>query len=213
MNTASSASDGRTVCAIVRAATVSSRPDFLTLISIVQQHGSLAADCEPIYTDDLDPAYPLHVCCKHGKADYVGLLLQRGANPNRADRSGLTALMFAASARCLRSVHMLLRAGANPSVESHDGRAPLLIAARYGHFDVSLALLRGGADVHARSITGHSALAYAAAYGSYPLARLLVEYGASVTAVTYDGDSVAEIAAQHGHGTIACWLNDSAMSP
>jgi uncharacterized protein len=203
--------DGDSIEVAVHAALTGRQPDFLSLISLVQHFGSHAAGLSFEDGDDGGAISPLQVCCKHGKADYVGVLLYRGATLNTRDSLGFTALMYAANARCIRSIHLLLRAGAEPNTESHDGKTALRVAARCGCFDVTLQLLRGGADVHARSSTGHSALAYAAAYGSYPLVRLLVQHGASPTAVTYDGESVVEIAAKHGHGSIATWVTDHAL--
>jgi uncharacterized protein len=203
--------DGESIEVAVHAALTGRQPDFLSLISLVQHVGSRAAGLSFEDGDDGAAVSPLQVCCKHGKADYVGVLLYRGTTVNTRDSLGFTSLMYAASARCIRSIHALLRAGAEPNVASNDGKTALLIAARHGCFDVTLQLLRNGADVHARSSTGHSALAYAAAYGSYPLVRLLVQYGASPTAVTYDGESVVEIAAKHGHRSIATWVTDYAL--
>ena len=73
--------------------------------------------------------------------DMVHALLLMGANPNRANRDGMTALHYAAMAGTLSVVHILVdRFGAKPGSPrlDNDGKpdkekTPIVLAARWGH--------------------------------------------------------------------------------
>jgi hypothetical protein len=55
----------------------------------------------------------------------IKLLLERGANPNRADRRGWTPLHYAARTGDREVITCLLAAGADPKLEDEDGITPL----------------------------------------------------------------------------------------
>ena len=78
----------------------------------------------------------------------VDLLLRRGADPNVADRQGLTPLHLAARRADGRVVERLLKAGAEPTALAAgvDGMSPLGAAIGAGAIEVVAHLLRAGAD-------------------------------------------------------------------
>src|SRR5690349_19643030 len=58
---------------------------------------------------------PLAWAAKHGNLAALRLLLERGAHPNQADLSGLTALQYAVKAGVVEAARMLCQAGADPN--------------------------------------------------------------------------------------------------
>lgn len=76
---------------------------------------------------------PLWTAIAVGRHDIATLLVARGADPNRAARSGITPLHIAAMRDDLVSVELLLGAGANTTTRDRSGRTPLEWAVERGH--------------------------------------------------------------------------------
>jgi ankyrin repeat protein len=107
-------------------------------------------------------------------------LLDRGANPNLADKAGTTALIWAISDPV--KVRLLIERGANVNaVASLTGRTPLLVAAgRPGSAPIIRLLLERGADPKARDKKGETTLTRAAFSGDPEILRLLAGRGVDV---------------------------------
>jgi len=92
----------------------------------------------------VDGCTPLHLGCRYGRLDVVGVLLDAGADLHR-------------------------RTGATPSSDRGDGDdrnaadswAPIHYAARYGHEEILLKLLQRGADVSQETLLGETVLSLA----------------------------------------------------
>jgi ankyrin repeat protein len=98
------------------------------------------------------------------------------ANPGALNRSGWTALTFAASAGYEMVVRLLLRRGDNPDARAKDGSTPLMCSAWFGHeVVVKLLLDHGNIDVNAKNEAGQTALWYASRNGHDRVVRLLLE--------------------------------------
>ena len=89
---------------------------------------------------------PLLLAAENGHKDAVQLLIDRGAEPNRADQYGNTPLHNAALEGHKDVVQLLLDRGAEPNMADQDGRTPLHLAAYGGHKDVVQLLLDRGAE-------------------------------------------------------------------
>lgn len=214
------------------------RQSFLPILSLVQQHGAAAANAaipaslpqgfalglhdEPrVYKASASSTSLLHWMCLHGKGQYVGLLVARGANVHRVDVNGRTALMTAASSGCAVAVRALLQCGARADLTCAKGYTPLLLAALKGSVEAVSILLAWAADtldpreraafVNARLSTGLTALSLAARDGNLAMAETLHRHGAH-QAVSYDGESTVEIATKYGHRELAAWLVDKLHS-
>lgn len=133
---------------------------------------------------------PLIEVSRYGSdAAMVRHLLAAGADPNRADQSGETALYGAAgSPRQAESVRLLLEAGADPNVRvSHLGQTPLHRAALHGMPETIRRLVEAGAAIEARQEEGRTALFAAAGRGYGAHVDMLLSLGADVDARAASG--------------------------
>ena len=76
----------------------------------------------------------------------VRFLLDAGAETDRPDWQGNTALARASWYGCKDIVQLLLEAGVNTNLKNHAGQTALSHAAEKGHEDVVQLLLKAGAD-------------------------------------------------------------------
>ena len=72
------------------------------------------------------------------EVDYgiIRLLLEKGANPNLADKKGNTPLMLAAYKGNMTVVKMLLEFGADPNLKDNNGQSAVDKAKKKGHQDI-----------------------------------------------------------------------------
>ncbi len=95
---------------------------------------------------------PLLMAAKAGHASVIATLLERGADPKAASRTGSTPVMLAAAAGSVEAVGMLIEAGADVnSRESARGQTAIMFAAAYNRVPVLRLLAARGADVSASS--------------------------------------------------------------
>ena len=100
------------------------------------------------------------------------MLLMSGADSERADSWGMTALHWAAFSGHLSCTELLLTSGASVHVRDADGQTPLHWASR-GHPQVSYALLAFGADAHAMDTDGKKPADWARSEGDSRLEAVL----------------------------------------
>lgn len=89
----------------------------------------LDAGADPFF--DAAGTSPLHHAVGHGMETLVERLLERGADPARADRAGITPLHLALrhnNERALRLCRQLLRHGGKPHAAAGSGETPLALA-------------------------------------------------------------------------------------
>ena len=78
---------------------------------------------------------PLMVAASLGHLEVTEFLLKSGAEPNKTDKNGGTALFWAAGQKEEKPqvIALLLKYGANPNAVDNDHNAPLIIAASNGN--------------------------------------------------------------------------------
>ena len=112
----------------------------------ISRISSLIESGASVEAEDQFGTRALTYAAMYGDAATVRLLLEKGADPNHADRAGKTALMVAVSE--IDKVRALVSNGANVNaISGLTGRSPLLIACgRPGNAQVVRYLLHRGAD-------------------------------------------------------------------
>lgn len=144
----------------------------------------------------------------------VRVLLRQKANPDSADREGMTALLWAAHWNDLDMVQALLAAGANPNAANRYGVAPLHEAATVRNAAMVRVLLQAGADPDAAYGEGETPLMIAARAGSLDAVRLLIEAGADVNAAeSFRGLTPLMYAAVENHADIVRALVAAGADP
>jgi ankyrin repeat protein len=85
-----------------------------------------------------------------GNPKTVALLLEAGADANRRDADGETAVHTAAGHESAEVINLLIAAGADVNVATHvQKQTPLHVAARHGRVEVLRALVEAGASIDA----------------------------------------------------------------
>ncbi len=139
----------------------------------VRRH--LAADPACLNPEDPEARAPLDLAILRKNKEIALLLIEAGANPSRADRSGSTPLHHAVTRNLPEIVTALLKAGARPNELDKSGWTPLHHAAAKNQLETTKALLEGGADPTTLSKLGGTPLHEAATGGSKELIQLLLK--------------------------------------
>eukprot|EP01043_Picozoa_sp_COSAG02_P040328 COSAG02_NODE_3254_length_7085_cov_102.140281_7_plen_859_part_00 len=137
---------------------------------------------------------PLHVAAENNHVDVVRLLLQGGADVDKADSYGNTALMNAAVAGYAEVVTELLSQGAVADLEGSGGQTALMKAAKVNTGECVTALVNGKASLDTGDDNGNTALMLAASKGHTQLVQKLLDTGASTVRRNDAGQSAMDVA-------------------
>ena len=118
---------------------------------------------------DADGRTPLMYAVRDGKDEFVGQLIQYGANVDAQDYVDFSALHFAAQNFHLASAEALLRAGAKVDLRDSYGNTPLgrAVVNSRGRGEMIRLLLKYGADPSAKNKSGNSPLETANRIANY----------------------------------------------
>lgn len=150
-------------------------------------------------------ATPLQAAARYGKLNVVGVLLERGADPNRGDKDGDTALHFAAARGFYDIVDLLLQHAADSTITGVQ-EMPLHIAASRGYIKVVKRLVECKVDLDAKNNLGMTPLCRAAAYNHLDVVEFLHERGANPNAQDCVGWTPLAAAASSGWLPIVTYL-------
>lgn len=104
---------------------------------------------------------PLVLAVKKAHPKVIDVLLEKGADVNKATKFGYTPLIVSAELGLMKVTQKLLKHGANVNAITGDGvKTPLLSALMNRHISVAKLLLDAGADVYAKNEFGVSAVDY-----------------------------------------------------
>ena len=120
----------------------------------------------------------LYDACKNGHVDAARLLLDKGAEVDRATEDGTTPLYIACYNGHVDAARLLLDNGADVHKVSNDNRTPLHGASYNGHIDVVRLLLANGAnaDLDVKDKHGDTPVADAKSKGHSSIVALLEEH-------------------------------------
>ncbi|MEE9382297.1 MAG: ankyrin repeat domain-containing protein [Nannocystaceae bacterium] len=110
-----------------------------------------------------------------GRSGFVHALIWHGANVERRDVSGYTALLLA---RDFNTAKVLIEAGAHVDAAATNGVTSLLIAAQRGELELVRLLLSSGADADAANRHGVTPLMRAAEHDHVAVVGALLDAGA-----------------------------------
>ena len=117
----------------------------------------------------------LHIAADRRDVVWLVYLLNRGANPNIADRRGVTPLMRASQLGFFEGVQHLVTKGARVDDANSTGETPLMLAVHRRDTAMMRVLLRAGADPDRTDNSGRSARDYAALEGRGSLTLAEIE--------------------------------------
>ncbi len=136
----------------------------------------------------------LDMAASRGSKRLVGLLLQKGANPNQEKGTKKSEALTKAIENNSREVfEMLLTAGAKPG-SSHDISPAIQTAAIYGRDFYVAQLLKAGADPNTTDRDGMPTIICAVRGKSLQVLRRLIEAGALVNSRNSQGETALDIA-------------------
>lgn len=112
--------------------------------------------------DDVSGETGLHLVVKRRDLNWVGFLLQKGANPNLGDKQNVTPLILATQLNFIDGAELLLRFKANVNQTNRSGETPLILATQLRNADMVRLLLSKGANPDKTdNVAGLSARDYA----------------------------------------------------
>lgn len=115
----------------------------------------------------------LHYVVARRDLVWLRFLIGRGANPNIADRNGVTPLTLAANLGWGEGVEQLVKSGASVDSANQTGETPLIAAIHRRDADMVRALLKAGANPDRADNSGRTARDYAVLMG--PQSTILAE--------------------------------------
>jgi ankyrin repeat protein len=108
----------------------------------------------------------LHIALRRRDETWTRFLLERGADPNKADKRGVTPLSIAAGLGFVEGVEALLKRGANVDEPDSTGETPLMAAVHRRDIAMIRLLLKNGADADRSDNSGRTSRDYAKLMGS-----------------------------------------------
>ena len=143
-------------------------------------------------------------------ADRVRQLIDSGADVNRLQGDGATALHWAVHRNNLATARLLLDAGADPNAANDLDATPLWLAAENGSARMAELLLDAGADPNRTLAMGETPLMIAARSGAAETVARLLDAGANPNAAERERDQTALMwAGAQGHADVAQLLIDA----
>ena len=111
--------------------------------------------------DVVDGHTALHIATKRRDTAWIRYLLTLGANPNLADKAGVTPLMLASQLGFVDGIALLASKGAKVDEANDAGETPLILAVHRHDIPMVRILLAGGADPDRSDNAGRTARDYA----------------------------------------------------
>ncbi|KAI5090887.1 ankyrin repeat and SOCS box protein 2-like, partial [Silurus meridionalis] len=162
----------------------------------------LSAAPETMNRRTLKGQTPLLLAVSHRHLDCVHYLLEKGADPNLANKQGETPLYKACEKGTEEAVGLLLRYGALTTRASVQGTTPLHEAVPRKNVEMCKMLLQARANLNAKNIYGIDPLFTAAECGAAEVLSFLLMKGADINTKADDGASALFEASKNGHSEV-----------
>jgi len=144
-------------------------------------------DVNAVGGNELETA--LIVSCVKNWLRLAGMLLDKGADVNKADIDGRTPLYRSCYNGNLELARLLLDKGADVNKPNDDGSTPLIVSCINGNLELARLLLDKGADVNKANKYGKTPLYWSCRNENLELTRLLLSKGADVNKASNNGDT------------------------
>ncbi|THU58798.1 hypothetical protein C4D60_Mb03t18240 [Musa balbisiana] len=132
----------------------------------------------------------------HGDINRLKVLINAGADPNKTDYDGRTALHMAACKGHEQVVKFLIQRGSNVNCIDKFGTSPLFEAMKAGNDRIAAILVENGAILNLDDAGNY--LCEVVTNGNIDLLRCLLEYGANPNSKNYDRRTPLHVAASEG---------------
>lgn len=129
---------------------------------LLSEPGSTVINSRDQSTDET----ALHIVVQRRDELWIRFLLERGANPNLANKNKVTPLALAASLGFVEGVELLIKKGARVDVPNAAGETPLISAVHRRDLALVRLLIKHGANLERQDNSGRSARDYAMLMGS-----------------------------------------------
>ncbi len=131
----------------------------------------------------------LHIVTERRDSTWLGYLLGKGANPNLADKKGVTPLMLATQLGWMDGADLLIKLKAQVDATNRSGETALIRAVQLRNAEMVKLLLKAGANPDKQdTVAGYSARDYAAQDGRNSAILAIIEKGGKDEAPTKDGE-------------------------
>ena len=134
---------------------------------------------------------PLGTACRNELWDIAKLFVEKGADVNKADETGETALMITCEVGNYDFAKYLIERGANYVTDDSETKTSMLsFACMGGSIQIVRLLLEKNLEVNTKNVKGFSPLFFACVHQSYDIANLLLAKGADVNVQDKDGFTI-----------------------
>lgn len=141
----------------------------------------------------------LELAIKKKRKKVVELLIEEGADVNRANFENWTPLMEACAQSNLEMVEILLDKGASVNAVDDDNYSSLMLASRGNDIKIVEKLIKKGASVNHKANNKNTALMLASIADNDDVATLLIDNGAKLDEKNDEGLTALMLAAPYGN--------------
>ncbi|KAI6749665.1 hypothetical protein HG530_015079 [Fusarium avenaceum] len=118
---------------------------------------------------------PIFMAVRNQDFDTVHLLLSRGADVNRRNKTGDNLVYFAVSTGNIDMVRLILAQGVDPTCHDGGDVPPLLLAVRRGYLEIAETLLDQGVEIDDGDSWGETPLQVAMTGGQHEILKLFLD--------------------------------------
>lgn len=136
--------------------------DGTVVTELLEAPGSTVVNARDLSTGETG----LHIAAARRDVTWLNFLLQKGANPNIADKGGVSPLMLACQLGFIEGVEALAKRGARVDVANNAGETPLISAVHQRDIPMIRVLMQAGANPDRTDNSGRSARDYAELAGN-----------------------------------------------